>query len=217
MFATIKETIKILKQKRKYLDVDWGKEKHPLLNFYVKIMPVVLNAERCSIFIHDPDKSITWLKAGTGLVERDIEVTGEYESVVGKVIATGEHKIVTGLGRDKNGIHKQLADKTGFVTRDILCIPLKSLDGNKVTGAVQLLNKKDGTAFNDADVKLVEEVAHYLELTIENIYFNQEISGVLDTTFNLLEKITYILIAAIILLIIFLSFGIVGYVISLFG
>ena len=216
MFTTLKETIKILKQRREYLDVDWQKEEHPLLNFYVKIMPVVLNAERCSIFIHDPDKSITWLKVGTGLAERDIEVTGEYESVVGKVITTGEHKIVTGLDRDENGIHKQLADKTGFVTRDILCIPLKSLDGNKVTGAVQLLNKKDGTAFNDADLKLVEEVAHYLELTIENIYFNQEITGVLDTTFNLLEKITYILITAMILLIIFLSFGIVGYVISLF-
>jgi len=216
MFTTLKETIKLLKQRREYLDVDWQKEEHPLLNFYVKIMPVVLNAERCSIFIHDPDKSITWLKVGTGLAERDIEVTGEYESVVGKVITTGEHKIVTGLDRDENGIHKQLADKTGFVTRDILCIPLKSLDGNKVTGAVQLLNKKDGTAFNDADLKLVEEVAHYLELTIENIYFNQEITGVLDTTFNLLEKITYILITAIILLIIFLSFGIVGYVISLF-
>jgi len=216
MFTTLKETIKLLKQRREYLDVDWQKEEHPLLNFYVKIMPVVLNAERCSIFIHDPDKSITWLKVGTGLAERDIEVTGEYESVVGKVITTGEHKIVTGLDRDENGIHKQLADKTGFVTRDILCIPLKSLDGNKVTGAVQLLNKKDGTAFNDADLKLVEEVAHYLELTIENIYFNQEITGVLDSTFNLLEKITYILITAIILLIIFLSFGIVGYVISLF-
>ena len=216
MFTTLKETIKLLKQRREYLDVDWQKEEHPLLNFYVKIMPVVLNAERCSIFIHDPNKSITWLKVGTGLAERDIEVTGEYESVVGKVITTGEHKIVTGLDRDENGIHKQLADKTGFVTRDILCIPLKSLDGNKVTGAVQLLNKKDGTAFNDADLKLVEEVAHYLELTIENIYFNQEITGVLDTTFNLLEKITYILITAMILLIIFLSFGIVGYVISLF-
>ena len=216
MFTTLKETIKLLKQRREYLDVDWQKEEHPLLNFYVKIMPVVLNAERCSIFIHDPDKSITWLKVGTGLAERDIEVTGEYESVVGKVITTGEHKIVTGLDRDENGIHKQLADKTGFVTRDILCIPLKSLDGNKVTGAVQLLNKKDGTAFNDADLKLVEEVAHYLELTIENIYFNQEITGVLDSTFNLLEKITYILITAMILLIIFLSFGIVGYVISLF-
>jgi len=216
MFTTLKETIKILKQKKKYLDIDWEKEEHPLLNMYVKIMPLVLNAERCSIFIHDPNKLITWLKAGTGLVERDIEVTGEYESVVGKVISTGKCEIVTGLDKDKNGIHKQLADKTGFVTRDILCIPIKSLDGNKVTGAVQLLNKKDGTAFNDADLKLVEEVAHYLELTIENIYFNQEITGVLDTTFNLLEKITYILITAIILLIIFLSFGIVGYVISLF-
>jgi GAF domain-containing protein len=216
MFTNIKETIKILKQKKRYLDADWEKEQYPLLNFYVKIMPLVLNAERCSIFIHDPEKSITWLKAGTGVEERDIEVTGEYESVVGKVISSGEHRIVTGLDKGKNEIYKQMEDKTGFVTRDILCIPLRSLDGKKITGAVQLLNKKDGATFNNADVKLVEEVAHYLEFTIENIYFNQELTGALDTTFSLLENITFILITAIIVLIIFLSFGVVGYVISLF-
>ena len=216
MFTTIKETIKILKQKKMYLDADWEKEQYPLLNFYVKIMPLVLNAERCSIFIHDPDKSITWLKAGTGVEERDIEVTGEHESVIGKVISSGQHIIMADLDKVETGIHKQLADKTGFVTRDILCIPLKSLDGTRITGAVEILNKKDRTTFNDTDVKLMEEVAHYLEFTIENIYSNQELTGVLDTTFNLLENITFILITAIVVLVIFLSFGLAGYVISLF-
>ena len=59
-------------------------------------------------------------------------------------------------------------------------------------------------------------MAHYLELTIENIYFNQEITGVLDTTFNLLENITFILTTVGILLAVFMFFGIAGYVISLF-
>ena len=216
MFKKLHQQIEALDAKKNYLDADWERDEHPLLNFYVKIMPKVLDAERCSIFIHDPDKAITWLKAGTGLEERDIEVTGEYESVVGKVISTGKHKVVTGLDKEKNGIHKQLADKTGFVTRDILCVPIKSLDATKVMGAVQLLNKKDGTAFTDADVTMVEELAHYLELTIENIYFNQEFISVLDNTFNLLGTITRLLIATIVFITIFLSFGIMGYVISLF-
>jgi GAF domain-containing protein len=216
MFTAIKETINSLKQKENYLDADWEKEGHPLLDFYVKIMPMVLNAERCSIFIHDEENTTTWLKVGTGLQERDIEVTGEHKSVVGKVISSGKAEIVSDLDK-QDGMHQQLADKTGFVTRDILCVPIMSLEGDKVMGAVQLLNKKDGTAFNDDDLKLLNEMAHYLELTIENIYFNQEITGILDTTFNLLEKITFILVAASILLVIFLSFGLVGYVISLFG
>lgn len=216
MFTTIKETIRILKQKKEHLDVDWEKEEYPLLNFYVKIMPLVLNAERCSIFIHDPEKSITWLKAGTGLEERDIEVTGEYETVVGNVISSGEYKIVSDLDREKQGIHKTVADVTGFVTRNILCIPIKSLDGKKITGAVQLLNKKDETTFTEADVNLLEEVAHYLQLTIENIYFNQEVTGALDSVFDLLEKLSFVLITVGLLMGLFLFFGIVGYVISLF-
>lgn len=193
MFEKINEQIDILDTKMDYLDDDW-EEEHSLLNFYVKIMPLALNAERCSIFIHDHDNETIWLKAGTGLVERDIEVTGEYESVVGKVISTGEHKIVTGLDKENNGIHKELAEKTGFVTRDILCIAIRSLDNKKVMGAVQLLNKKDGTQFNDEDLKLLQEMAHYLELAIENIYFNQEVTGALKNTFKTLTTMITILL-----------------------
>src|SRR3972149_11642041 len=126
-----------------------------------------MNAERCGIFIFDPDKKIIWLKAGTGLQERGIQVTGEFDSVVGKVISSGQHIIVSGLDKE-HGIHKQTDEITGFVTRDILCTPIKSLDGRRVMGAVQLLNKKDGKSFNDDDLSLITEMAHYLELTMEN-------------------------------------------------
>ncbi len=33
---------------------------------------------------------------------------------------------------------------TGFVTRQILCVPVKSSDGQDVTRAIQLINKKSG-------------------------------------------------------------------------
>lgn len=209
MYNDIKKHIEHLNQKRDYLDADFDTGiatggSIPLLEFYVKTMPSVLNAERCSIFIYDPQSKTTWLKCGTGLQERDIEVTGEYESVVGKVISTGQYKIVSDLEK-KNGIHKQTDQTTGFVTRDILCIPIKSLDGTKVVGAVQLLNKKDGTQFNDKDRGILEEMAHYLELTIENIFFNQEAAGALNDLYSLITKITVVFITTIIFLIIFIS------------
>jgi hypothetical protein len=81
-------------------------------------MPMVLNAERCSIFIHDDENITTWLKVGIGLQECDIEVTGEFKSVVGKIISSGKAEIIPGPDK-QNGIHKQLADITEFMTRDI--------------------------------------------------------------------------------------------------
>jgi len=174
---------------------------YKLLDFYIKIMPRVLDAERCSIFIYDPDSMTIWLKGGTQIEERDIEVTGEYDSVVGDVITTGKYKIVTGLS-EKSGIHKEMDERTGFKTRNILCIPIRSLDGKKVTGAVQILNKKDGKEFSDEDRTQLEEMAHFLELTIENIFYNQESSVALDDLYTMMKRITFISIGVIVLLVI---------------
>ena len=205
MFKDIDKQIEQLNQKRNYLDADLDtSEKISLLEFYVKIVPKVLNAERCSIFIYDPDSKTIWLKCGTELEERDIEVTTEYDSVVVNVITSGQHKVVSGLDK-KGGIHKKTDEKTGFATRDILCIPIKSLDGTEVTGAVEVLNKKSGGAFNDDDRILLEEMAHFLELTIENIFFNQETANVLDNMHDMMKKIVFVSIGIIISLVIILS------------
>ena len=205
MFKDIENQIDQLNQKRNYLDADLDTSgKISLLEFYVKIVPKVLNAERCSIFIYDPDSKTIWLKCGTELEERDIEVTLEYDSVVVNVITTGQHKVVTGLDK-KNGIHKRIDENTGFVTRDILCIPIKSLNGKDVTGAVEIINKQGEGAFNDDDRELLEEMAHFLELTIENIFFNQETANVMDNIHSMMKKVVFVFIAIIISLIIIFS------------
>ena len=205
MFKDIENQIDKLNQKRNYLDADLDTSgKISLLEFYVKIVPKVVNAERCSIFIYDPDSKTIWLKCGTELEERDIKVTLEYDATVVNVITSGQHKFVTGLDK-KRGVHKRIDENTGFVTRDILCIPIKSLDGTEVTGAVEILNKKGGGTFNDDDRMLLEEMAHFMELTIENIFFNQETANVLDNMHSMMTKVVFVFTAIIVSLVIFFS------------
>jgi GAF domain-containing protein len=180
MFKKFSRQIETLDEQTQYFDEDWEEGHHALLDFYVKIMPVVVGAERCSIFIHDPEHEEIWLKAGTGVTEKEIAVSLDADSIVGDVITTGEHAIVKDLSPDK-GIHKVIDEKTGFITRDILCVPIKSLDGKTITGAVELLNKKDGGAFNDKDQELLEEMAHYLQLTVESIFASTQAASVLKT------------------------------------
>ena len=206
MFKDIKQQIKHLDEKKNYLNADFdATENRALLDFYIKIMPKVLDAERCSIFIYDPDSMTIWLKGGTKVEERDIEVTGEYDSIVGNVITTGKYRIVSGLD-EKSGVHKEMDERTGFKTRNILCIPIRSLDGKKVTGAVQILNKKSGE-FSDEDRTLLEEMAHFLQLTIENIFYNQESAVVLDDLYATSRKIAFIgigiIVALVILIVVF--------------
>jgi putative methionine-R-sulfoxide reductase with GAF domain len=201
MFKNIKNNIDTLNKKREYLDANWDiAESKSLLKFYINITPKLLNAERCSIFIHDRANKEVWLKCGTGLSEKQIRVSAT-DSVVGEVISTGKYKIVTDMDH-KEGVHKQVDKETGFVSRNIICVPIKTLDGTEVSGAIQVLNKLDDTDFDDDDRELLDKMAHFLQLTIENFYFNQEVTGVLTKIFNLLIIVTTIFVTIMIFLII---------------
>jgi len=144
----------------------------PLLAFYVRVMAKMLDAERCSIFIREPDTGKVWLKCGTALGQRDIVVDLD-TSIVGQVVRSGESVFIDGL-EHKEGPHKTVDARTGFTTRNILCVPVTTLDGTVVAGAVQVLNKNSGTTpFTDEDEALLEESAHFLQLAIETAFVNQ--------------------------------------------
>lgn len=204
MFKDVKQQMEHLDHEMDYLEADWNAAEHRLLDFYVKIMPKVLNTERCSLFIADREGSGVWLRAGTGVQQREIEVDMQSESIVGEAINSGEVVYRTGLDQE-DGTHKQVDTATGFVTRDILCMPIRSLDGSKVTGAVQMLNKEGGAPYTDSDMELLAEMLHYLELSIENIYFQQEATGVVGHLYKLLVRISVGAVIAFVALLAFFS------------
>ncbi|NQU56067.1 MAG: GAF domain-containing protein [Rhodospirillales bacterium] len=168
-----------------------------LLSFYTRIMTKVTDSERCSIFIHDPERDRVWLKAGTGVQEHEIEVPKE-GSVVGEVIGTGKPVIVSGLDA-KSGTHKTTDEKTGFVTRNILCVPIKSPARNEITGAFQLLNKMNDQEFTDEDVVLAEEIAGHLQREVDGIFLDQEVFGLSERLYSSARRTMNILLALVFL------------------
>jgi GAF domain-containing protein len=174
MLGKLDSEIEALKYKGDQLDADWSDQgRNALLRFYVKIMPMVLNAERCNIFIWDPMSKVIWLRVGTGLEEEVISVGEEDEAILGEVLNTGKHKIIHKV-EAAAGIHRKIDEKAGLRTRDILAVPIMSVTRHRVAGAVEVLNKKDGTPFTEADREMLDEMAHYLEVAIESVFFNME-------------------------------------------
>ncbi|MEJ2696695.1 MAG: sigma 54-interacting transcriptional regulator [Candidatus Sulfobium sp.] len=144
-----------------------------LLKFYTGIIPKVMDAERCSIFIHEPGTNLIWLKYGTGLREREIMPPKE-GSNVGKAISSGQCVIKNDID-SQSGYHAHVATKTRFVTRNLICAPIKSLSGQGITGAIEVLNKAARKQFSKEDEKLLPEIASYLSMALENVLLNQEI------------------------------------------
>lgn len=57
-------------------------------------------------------------------------------------------------------------DITGFTTRSILCLPLKAK--NRLIGVLELLNKRDGTDFDEDDLSIVSILANQIGIALEN-------------------------------------------------
>jgi transcriptional regulator with GAF, ATPase, and Fis domain len=156
-------------------------ENTELLEFFMEMLAKLVDAERCSIFIHDPTTDEVWLKAGTNLPERSI-IVPRSGSNVGQVIASGQYVNIT-QRNEQSQFAKTVETITGFKTENMLCVPIKSPINANVPGAIQVLNKKgrnkkDG--FTDKDREMLEKAAHHLGMVIENIYMGQEMIDISD-------------------------------------
>lgn len=173
MFRNLRNELEELKLEQLVLERNRDPaEQQRLLDFYIKILPRLAAAERCSIFIKDPEDRQVWLKAGTGVTEREIMVP-QTSSIAGRVIESGSPLRLDHLDQE-TGVHKQTDAATGFVTRQILCVPIHGIKKEQVIGAIELLNKEEG-AFSAEDQELLAEAAHHIALFIDNIYLHQRI------------------------------------------
>ncbi len=147
----------------------------------MEILAKAVDAERCSIFIHDPTTDEVWLKAGTNLPERSI-IIPRSGSNVGRVIATGQFVSIA-RPEEQSSFAKTVETVTGFKSENMLCVPIKSPINSGIPGAIQVLNKKGrnkAEGFTDKDRMTLEKAAHHLGMVIENIYMGQEMLDISD-------------------------------------
>ncbi len=185
----LEKKLEQLRAKQQLMEKAWKEAgNRQLIQFFVDIMPRTLDAERCSIFILDPVDEKAWLQCGTGMSEKQLQVPTK-NSIVGRVISNGEWVMEADL-EDQVGVHDVVAVKTGFVTRNALCVPVHGVTTKKIVGAIQVLNKNVGM-FDDEDREILERLAFHLEMNIENIFLRQELAKIsleMGKKIQLLEK-----------------------------
>lgn len=97
------------------------------------------------------------------------------EGIAGTVVATGKTTVVKDCQKDSRWAGRFDA-KTGFVTRSMVCVPL--LNKYEVIGCIQIINKLDGSLYDDADVELCENLAMLTAIAVDgnglNLGFSEE-------------------------------------------
>ncbi len=168
-----------LRAKQAKLDDAWRKTGNKqLLEFFVELIPRALDAERCSIFVLDPDANNVWVMCGTDVKERQFSVPRE-NSLVGSVIASGKSQIESDMDQQV-GAHEWIDSQTGFVTRSAVCVPVRGVTVEHTTGAIEVLNKKKFRTFTEDDQKLLEKLAFQIQSNIENIFLRQQMLKLLN-------------------------------------
>lgn len=196
MFGKLKNEFESLSAKNRLLANDAAAARDMrLLSFFVKIVEKLVDVERCSIFINDPSNGTAWLKCGSGVQERQIEVDVS-SSIAGQVISSGERQMLTQM-QERDGAHRNVALETGFVTRDLLCVPVNSVYSGERIGAIQALNKKGDKTFTDEDVALLEEIAFHLQMIIERAFVSQEAVGFAEKLIGYSTRAFYVMAWAV--------------------
>ena len=158
-----------------------------LLQLLVVTLPGLLQAERCGVFVLDPDADELWLEAGTKVVQRQICADLD-DSMVGECVRTGCCINRSGLETVK-GAHQKAGEALSYEVSTAITMPING-DAMEVIGALQVLNRIDGKPFSAADQTQLEAVANAIQPSVQVMYASrglQQRSLKLDHTIKVLR------------------------------
>jgi len=124
----------------------------------------VMDTQRGTVFLFDEKSDTLWSLVATGMGKNLIRIPAD-KGVAGWVFRQGQAALINDAYADPR-FFPDVDRKTGFRTRNILCIPLVNRNHCRI-GVLQALNKKDGD-FTFADQDLLTSISHYVAIALEN-------------------------------------------------
>jgi K+-sensing histidine kinase KdpD len=128
------------------------------------------DADRGTLYLVDEMTKELWSKVlqGTDMVEIRLPIG---KGLAGYVAEKGETINIPDTYADPR-FNPDIDKRSGYHTRNMLCMPLKNKDG-KIIGVFQLLNKKQGS-FDNEDIAFIDAFSAHASVAIENARMAQE-------------------------------------------
>ncbi len=128
------------------------------------IIVKTLNSEAGAIWLLDPktDRLSPMFHIGPADISNISVENGT--GIEGVVTKTGKSVIVEDAADDAR-FDGSVFDDNGLVTKTMICVPLNNL--HDVIGCVQIVNKKDGSLYDNEELLLCERMAALAAITIE--------------------------------------------------
>jgi signal transduction histidine kinase/putative methionine-R-sulfoxide reductase with GAF domain len=135
-----------------------------LLNLIIEKIALLMDAERCTLFLMDEQTNELWTKITQDQRTEEIRlVVGE--GLAGWVAQSGQSVNIKDAYKDPR-FNPEVDQRTGFITTSVLCQPMRNQD-KKTLGVIQVLNKRHGY-FTLDDELLLSAIAGQAAVVIEN-------------------------------------------------
>ncbi len=129
------------------------------------------DAERGTLFLVDEQSAEIWSLIAHGLEKQEIRLPLG-KGIAGHVAKTGDIVNIPDAYADSR-FNPEVDKRTGYRTRNILCLPIRNKMG-KIIAALQLLNKKKGS-FTDEDSDFLLTLSGHMALALENAQLHQQL------------------------------------------
>ena len=142
-----------------------------LIDLILASIKEVMEVEASSLAQVDYETNELYFSQAAGGSEKVKEIRLKFgEGIAGHVALTKQPMVVNDVASNKYH-YKNADNKTAFVTRSILCVPLVVRD--KVIGVIQALNKINEQPFDNIDLKIFTAFANQVAVAMENTRLNR--------------------------------------------
>jgi sigma-B regulation protein RsbU (phosphoserine phosphatase) len=133
----------------------------------------VLDAEASSLMLIDDQTGDLIVSVPTGPSRKELREVRipQGEGVAGWVAQKEEPLVVPDASKDPR-FFKSLDELSGFVTRSLVCVPLKAK--GKVLGVIEVINRCDRRPFEEQDAELLSTFAHQAAVVLDNARLQAE-------------------------------------------
>lgn len=132
----------------------------------------LLETDRSSIFIWDKEQKELVACPALGVEGGELRLP-DHLGIVGEVVQTG-HSIRVDDAYDDPRFNKDVDIKTGYKTKNLLCVPLLDGKSHRI-GAFEVINRKEGD-FNTDDEDILKELGIQAAIALQNTQEREQLA-----------------------------------------
>ena len=148
-----------------------------LLKLIVQAASRVVEADRCSLFLLDHERGELWSKVAQGVSMKEIRIPMD-RGIAGAAATSNKNINIPDAYADPR-FNQEVDKQTGYRTKTILCVPMRSVEGG-VVGVLQALNKLDAKPFTPEDEELLSALGGQAAAALNNTLLHNEIEQLFE-------------------------------------